>query len=142
MFNKNEFLKDLQNFVKRAFDKDLISLVIFGSFAKGLYTASSDIDILIILNKKPEYSDYEKFFSKVEDKLNKKYGLIKLSPILRDKKTISEKTAFLWDDKFIVLFDKGKFFERIKDKIKELKSKGKIIYKRFPIPHYIFNFND
>lgn len=37
-------------------NQTIISMILFGSFAKGTNTAKSDIDILIISNKKTDYS--------------------------------------------------------------------------------------
>jgi len=130
-------LNDLKTLILRVFAERIISIVIFGSYAKGLSTPESDIDILLILEDKVNYEDYEKFFLKIEMPLTEKYGLIKLSPVIRCTDNISEKTSILWDESNIILYDKDNFFSNIISKIKDLKENNSIIGIQFPNSHYL-----
>ncbi len=43
-----EFKQDLANTLKHKFNQDLLSIVLFGSFIKGTFTGTSDIDVLVV----------------------------------------------------------------------------------------------
>ena len=136
MYEK-EILNDLREMIVDAFDTRLVALVVFGSWAKGLSTPESDLDILIVLNKEEGYRDYERFFEKVESPLKDRYGVVKLSPVIRREDHVSGLTSFLWDESYIILFDRDDFFSKIVEAIRRLKKEGKIIYKERPLPHYV-----
>lgn len=46
----------LKDFLKKIKDEDLVNVTVFGSVAKEKYTKESDIDILVITNKKKDFS--------------------------------------------------------------------------------------
>lgn len=137
VMNEKELLNDLRERVVDSFSGRLVALVVFGSWAKGVSTPESDMDILIVLNKEDGYRDYEEFFEKVESPLKDRYGIVKLSPVIRGDDHVSGLTSFLWDESYIILFDRDDFFSKVVEAIRRLKKEGKIIYKKRPLPHYV-----
>jgi len=87
-------LNNMVKIMKEEFKDDLISVVLYGSVARGDNRNDSDVDLLIIINNLPEDSMLKRitlFEIKVEDKLNlneywKDGYYISLSPILKTPK--------------------------------------------------------
>lgn len=129
-------LNNMVKIMKEEFKDDLISVVLYGSVARGDNRNDSDVDLLIIINNLPEDSMLKRitlFEIKVEDKLNlneywKDGYYISLSPILKTPKE-AEKISPLYLDMVydaIILYDKDQFFTKIllklKEKLKELRA--------------------
>lgn len=107
----------------------LVSIVIFGSLARGRATSESDIDILLIVkdlhNRKMKRID--EFIDNVEDKIE---GLsCYISPIIKTPEEASRGSPLFLDMVYdrIILYDKEDFFkqiiERLRSRLKELGSK-------------------
>lgn len=76
-----KFAKDMRG----TFGKDLCSVVIYGSYARGDYTADSDIDVMILVDISEE--DIKKYKDDVADcafEYLMKYG-IDISPVIKNK---------------------------------------------------------
>ena len=67
LFALKKYLIDLDNSIKR--------IILFGSFAKGNYNSTSDIDILVLVEDKTKKIDLS-CFTKLEDYLDKELGLV------------------------------------------------------------------
>jgi len=83
--------KAMNKLVKRLnrFSKNIISIVLYGSAIKSNFTFKSDIDIMIIYEKKTDEKEIEKIILKHMDKgLNISYDFIRLKEF---KKLYSEK---------------------------------------------------
>lgn len=115
--------------MKEEFKDDLISVVLYGSVARGDNRNDSDVDLLIIIKNLPKDSMLKRirlFETKVEDKLNldefwKNGYYISLSPILKTPEE-AEKISPLYLDMVydaIILYDKNQFFTKILQKLKE-----------------------
>jgi predicted nucleotidyltransferase len=122
-------LKKTIHEIRRHFDKDLVSVVLYGSLARGEVRKDSDIDLLIILGSLPkERLKRQDIFIKMENEIDReikriyeKWGLFPyISPILKTKeeaKNISPLYLDMVTDARI-LYDKDDFFKKILEKLK------------------------
>ena len=127
MLNKvlNEFLEKC----KEKFKDDLISIILFGSYARGTATKYSDVDLLVIAKNLPKRRiDRHKVLRDIVLEFIYKYG-INISPILIEPRDLSPKDinplicGILTGYK--IIYDKNNFWknylERIKPVIKRIK---------------------
>ena len=127
MLNKvlDEFLKKC----KEKFGDDLISIILFGSYARGTATEYSDVDLLVIAKNLPKRRiDRHKVLRDIVLEFIYKYG-INISPILIEPRDLSSKDinplicGILTGYK--IIYDKNNFWknylERIKPVIKRIK---------------------
>ncbi|MFP3234250.1 MAG: nucleotidyltransferase domain-containing protein [Sulfolobaceae archaeon] len=127
-------LNNMLKIMKDEFKDDLISVVVYGSVARGDNRNDSDVDLLIIMKNLPKDSMLKRirlFETKVEDKLNldeywKMGYYISLSPVLKTPEE-AEKFSPLYLDMVydaVILYDRNYFFARIlqklRDRLKEL----------------------
>jgi nucleotidyltransferase len=127
-------LNNTLKIMKEEFKDDLISVVVYGSVARGDNRNDSDVDLLIIMKNLPKDSMLKRirlFETKVEDKLNldeywKMGYYISLSPVLKTPEE-AEKFSPLYLDMVydaVILYDSNYFFTRIlqklRDRLKEL----------------------
>ncbi|MCQ4343115.1 MAG: nucleotidyltransferase domain-containing protein [Sulfolobaceae archaeon] len=127
-------LNNMLKIMKEEFKDDLISVVVYGSVARGDNRNDSDVDLLIIMKNLPKDSMLKRirlFETKVEDKLNldeywKMGYYISLSPVLKTPEE-AEKFSPLYLDMVydaVILYDSNYFFTRIlqklRDRLKEL----------------------
>ncbi|MEM4141108.1 MAG: nucleotidyltransferase domain-containing protein [Nitrososphaeria archaeon] len=136
----------IKDAILKVFGDQLISLVLFGSYARGEPRPESDIDLLIVLRTLPlERIELHKLIDKVEENLKELYsGLLAigykpvLSPIVLDVDTASRIRPLYLDIVFDakILFDKSDFiknvFERLRKRMEtihaERKRLGKLWY--------------
>ncbi len=127
-------LKKLLNEIRRHFEKNLISVVLYGSMARGEVTKDSDIDLLIISDNLPKerlrrqdlFMEMEKESDEEVKKIYDKWGFYPyISPILKtkdDARILSPLYLDMVTDAKI-LYDKDDFFKNILEKLRlELKS--------------------
>jgi len=127
-------LNNMLKIMKEEFKDDLISVVVYGSVARGDNRNDSDVDLLIIMKNLPKDSMLKRirlFETKVEDKLDldeywKMGYYISLSPVLKTPEE-AEKFSPLYLDMVydaVILYDRNYFFTRIlqklRDRLKEL----------------------
>ena len=122
-------LNNIVRIMREEFKDDLISIVLYGSVARGDNRNDSDVDLLIVMNNLPKDSMLKRirlFETRVEDKLNldeywNKGYYISLSPILKTPDE-AEKISPLYLDMVydaVILYDKDQFFTKILEKLKE-----------------------
>ncbi|HRR96904.1 MAG TPA: nucleotidyltransferase domain-containing protein [Candidatus Ratteibacteria bacterium] len=137
-----KFLDELKEKCLKFYKNNLVSIVIFGSYANGKNTPSSDIDILIILEKtKSNYERYIDFFSIIENikvlkQLKNKNIYPLISPIIKSAKYLNVKLPYLWSTKFRIIYDKNHFFSNFLRELEEF-IENKIEFFDTPMPHYI-----
>lgn len=69
------------------FGSSLNDIILYGSYARGDQEEGSDIDIMIIVDEKPEkLREYRRSFSKLASALDLEYGTA-VSPLLKDADT-------------------------------------------------------
>ena len=79
--NYDIIFRDIKNELVQSLKDDLLVLIIFGSIPRGYSTKKSDIDILLIVPKKPRsYLKWEKNVDKVVEKIHAWHGR-EVSPI-------------------------------------------------------------
>lgn len=96
-------VKILVKEIKRFYGDRLVSIVLFGSVARGTVRHDSDIDILIIAEKLPrgrmkrvvEFTKIEKRLENILSKLRRQGLFIELSPII--KSTRNDSKALPWE---------------------------------------------
>lgn len=65
-FNKDELLKLISSKLEELKGElPLVRVLLFGSYAKGNYTAGSDIDLLIVYKGEPRYESMKETISKM-----------------------------------------------------------------------------
>ncbi|BDC17749.1 nucleotidyltransferase domain-containing protein [Acidianus sp. HS-5] len=122
-------LNKMVEIMKEEFKDDLVSVVLFGSVARGDNRNDSDVDLLVVIKNLPKDSMLKRirlFESKVEDKLEiEKYWkmgyYISLSPILKTPEE-AEKLSPLYLDMVydaVILYDKDNFFGNVLKRLKE-----------------------
>ncbi|MGQ9782073.1 MAG: nucleotidyltransferase domain-containing protein [Nitrososphaeria archaeon] len=119
------------------FAGSLVSLVLFGSYARFEAKCGSDIDVLLVLDKvSDDRFELHRKLDEVEVRLQPLYGELKsmgytpvLSPIVLDKETAAPSRPIYLDmvDDGIVIYDKDDFFtstlKRLKVRLGELDAK-------------------
>lgn len=121
-------ITNMLEIMKEEFKDDLISVIVYGSVARGDNRNDSDVDLLIIMKNLPKDSMLKRirlFETKVEDKLNlDKYWkmgyYVSLSPVLKTPEE-AEKFSPLYLDMVydaVILYDRDYFFTRILEKLR------------------------
>ncbi|AEE94812.1 DNA polymerase beta domain protein region [Acidianus hospitalis W1] len=127
-------LNKMVSIMKEEFKDSLISVVLYGSVARGDNRKDSDVDLIVVIKDLPKDSMLKRirlFETKVEDKLNleeywKKGYYITLSPVLKTPEEAVRFSPLYLDLVYdgIILYDKDNFFlnilEKLKEKLKEL----------------------
>lgn len=85
--NIKDILQEFKEQLKIIYKDNLKDIILFGSLARGKFSAESDVDILIILNNIASYEEeFNKVF-KVERDIEKKYDdKILISSVLATQK--------------------------------------------------------
>ena len=85
MLTKEKILETLR-YNKPFFEKELgvISIGLFGSYAKGIQLSDSDVDILVELDE-PSWAKLCGVWNILEKQLNTKIDLVRKGPHLREK---------------------------------------------------------
>ncbi|WP_423792402.1 nucleotidyltransferase domain-containing protein [Methanocaldococcus indicus] len=128
----NKILNEFLERCKEKFGDNLISIVLFGSYAKGTATEYSDIDLLVIANNLPKRRiDRYKIIKDIDLEFLKKYH-ITISPILIKPEELSTKSispliyGILTGYK--VIYDKNNFWNNYIEKIRPIIKKDGAIY--------------
>ena len=140
--------KILDEFLQRCKEKfgdNLISIVLFGSYARGTATEYSDVDLLVIAKNLPKRRiERYKLMSDIDLEFLKKYHIV-LSPILLEPGELPTKVVnplicgILTGYK--IIYDKDDFWKNYLNKIKPIIKREGIIYverdKRWKIAELI-----
>lgn len=131
------FIRKVLKEVKNYYGLRLVSIVLFGSQARGTQRPDSDIDLLIIVKDLPksrlkrseEFSKIEKKLEKDLEKLRSKGIYTWINAILKTPEEIEIGSLLLLDmvEDAKILYDKNEFFkkrlQKLKVKLKELGAK-------------------
>jgi len=140
--------KELLDALVKSLEKhfNLISVVIYGSVARGEAGKDSDIDLLIVADNLPDRYERFKLFEMAEkdkkvkhllESLRRKGYNVFLSPIIKSRKEASIITPLYLDmvEDAVILYDKEDFFskilERLRKRLMELKAERVRIGKRW-----------
>jgi hypothetical protein len=82
---KNEIINTLQSDKQFLTDNyGVVSIALFGSYAKGLENKDSDVDFIVEF-KEPSYSLLMGLYSYLENKLNSKIEIVRKGPHLSER---------------------------------------------------------
>ncbi len=120
---KRVYKKYIDALNKRIIDyygERLVSIVIFGSLARGRATPESDIDILLIVKglHKRKMKRIEEFIDNVEDRLEDISNYI--SPVIKTPEEASHGSPLFLDMVYdsIILYDRDGFFKGVLDRLR------------------------
>ncbi len=122
-------LKEILDEIRRYFDKNLVSVVLYGSLARGEVKKDSDIDLLIISENLPkERSRRQDMFMELEKesdeeikRIYEKWGCYPyISPILKTREETRNLSPLYLDmvTDARILYDKDDFFKGILEKLR------------------------
>ncbi len=143
-----EYIKKLMERIKEYYDNNLVSIVIFGSYAKEQNKTNSDLDILIVLErcKKSRQKRLQEFVEKIEMpleslamKLLDEGIYMDITPVILSKDEARYFNPLYLDmvEHKIIIFDKDNFIQSILERVKELiKSWGS--YKEYVNGHEVW----
>lgn len=120
-----ETLNRFEQLLIEKFGDNLISIILYGSVAKGTAKEESDLDLLIILKEAPT-SYYERLEPVIDIEIKLRKSISRTAPIfssiiLSKEEAMENRNIFLdMIDDSIILFDKNNFF---KNRLKELKNR-------------------
>ncbi len=121
-----ELLNDLLAALKKSISGNLISLVVYGSVARGDHREDSDIDLLIVCRSLPkEKFRRQELFIEVENSLDleplyKKGFYPDFSPVLKTMEEAKLLTPLYLDmvEDAVILYDAEDFFKNILEKLR------------------------
>lgn len=122
-----EVLRELMKSLRNHFD--LVSVVVYGSVARGEARRDSDIDILIVADNLPDdrylrfkiFEEAEKEVEGLLEKLRKEGYQAFISPIIKSREEASRITPLYLDmvEDALILYDRDGFFSRILERLKK-----------------------
>lgn len=126
-------LSKLVELLRGRFGDDLVSVVVYGSVARGDYRRDSDVDLLIIIKNLPRtiterlilFNEVERGLENDLERLMEMGYYVTLSPILKTPEEARHFSPLYMDmtQDAVVLYDKDGFFRRILDKTREILEK-------------------
>lgn len=124
-----ELEKELLRESKKFYGDRLISLVIFGSVARGTYRNDSDLDILLVIDGLPkgrirriaEFMEIEKKLEPMLTSLRKDGIYTELSPILKTPEEAEAGSPLFLDmvEDARLLYDRDGFFSKILNQLRQ-----------------------
>ena len=133
-----ELLNELLHNIQIDCEDNLVSLVLYGSIARGDFRNDSDIDLLLIFEKLPKEKFLrQRIFIEIENQISfekfyEKDYYPSFSPILKtteEAKFLSPLYLDMVDDA-VILFDKNSFFQNILETLRTRLSELGAIKKR------------
>ncbi|MCX7726835.1 MAG: nucleotidyltransferase domain-containing protein [Chitinispirillaceae bacterium] len=117
-----DILDQLRDYCVYYYKERLLSLVVFGSVAKGIFSPVSDIDLLVVLKKKKGNSkEFLYYFENIEKKLDKRGLYLEINPIFKSREELSVDLPYLWNTTFVILFDRDNFFKKFTEELEKFK---------------------
>ena len=133
---KEKVFKNIENLIRELVfqlkthsSENLVSVVLFGSFARGDFHECSDIDLLLIFEELPSsFFERSKLFDKMEQKVKPEFKsfremryLCQFMPIMKTRSEASYHSPLYLDmvEDAKILYDKGDFFQTVLSEIKQ-----------------------
>ncbi|MDA8053526.1 MAG: nucleotidyltransferase domain-containing protein [Deltaproteobacteria bacterium] len=133
-------IKTFLEFIKDLYKDNLIAVILFGSYAKNRWTASSDIDMLIILENAPiGLKRYESYFDSVIKRRFVNNYDVTILPV----SAFNVPRGLMFDiaESGIALYDPQNIFNKIKEKVAEWLV-SRVIEKKSSGGHFYWRIND
>ncbi len=121
-------IKEVLKALRKVFGDKLISVVLYGSVARGDMRKDSDIDLLIVVEGLPKsrfrrQDLFEKVYREVEpllDKLVDEGYYIAISPVMKTPEEASRFSPLYIDmvEDAIILYDKNNFMRNVLDRVR------------------------
>lgn len=121
-------LLELVKALRRQFGDSLVSVVVFGSVARGEARRDSDIDLLIVAEGLPRGRfERQDAFMRAEEEVGpliegaERMGYsIEFSPVLRTPEEASRPSPLFLDmvEDAVILYDRGDFFKRVLERLR------------------------
>jgi len=146
---KFEKLKDLLLVeCQQFYGERLVSVVIFGSIARGTYSPASDLDVLIVAEALPpgrmkrieEFLNVEKRLEPFLASLKKDNLYTEISPVFKTPQEAMKGSLLFLDmvEDAVILFDRDQFFGRLLEKLRQrLKELGAHRVWRGDVWHWV-----
>jgi hypothetical protein len=123
--SQKKILGDILSLCRETFGSNLVSVVLFGSYAKGVASRESDIDLLVIVKHLPnEAEQHEQLLDSLEMPILKRYHTC-ASVILTTAEAVmkgieSDNPLFfgIWTG-YSLLFDSGDFFRQCLNTVRQ-----------------------
>ncbi len=110
------------------FGGDLVSLVVYGSVARGEARRDSDVDLLIIVEDLPRsrferlriYMEAEERLDPLLDLLMERGYAVSFSPVLKSRREAESISPLYLDmvEDAVIVYDKGGFFENVLERLR------------------------
>jgi predicted nucleotidyltransferase len=124
------FIERLAETLKSKIGEDLISVVLYGSYARGQFGPESDVDLLIVANGlSPSSLDRQAFFTRILDEVETpskqdftpSRGFPYISAILKTPQEADCISRLYFDmiDEAKIFFDREDFFKSVLQKVKK-----------------------
>ncbi len=122
-------LSRLVDALLKFFGDDLVSVVLYGSVARGEAKRDSDIDLVVVVRGLPRsrfrrqdlFMEAERELEPLLSKLEEQGYFIDFTPILKTPEEAARLTPLYLDlmEDAIILYDRGEFFKSILEKLKQ-----------------------
>ena len=119
--------------IKRHYKHVLLSVAIFGSYARGTATPASDLDVLIIAKNLPQgRMNRIREFMEVEERVFQsrlRLEGLELSPIFKTPREVENGSPLFWDmtEDVVLLYDRDDYLKgylrKVKERLLQLKAK-------------------
>ena len=132
-----EMLRKASIDLKRVFGDRFVGLMLFGSYARGEASESSDVDVLVVLRDLRELRVRGEIYKVISEHVGKPLTLIDLSleELLRDDLEVTPLLLnALYDG--IIIYDETGILEKLKGKVLELISKAQLVRYKTPDGRY------
>ncbi|MEM7827033.1 MAG: nucleotidyltransferase domain-containing protein [Candidatus Aenigmatarchaeota archaeon] len=130
-----KILKEFVGECMKKFGKDLVSIVLFGSYARGNYKETSDIDLLVVAKDFPEkWNERKKLFDEILNNIYKEYGkYIEVIPLTQEEFSLNLRNKSSLFITFVIahkiLFDNGTFAREFRKFSSELAKRDFTYYE-------------
>ncbi|WP_457753444.1 nucleotidyltransferase domain-containing protein [Thermococcus sp.] len=142
------YIKELFRRIKEHYGDNLLSLVVFGSYARGNNRYSSDMDLLIILKDAPRVSErirdfivnVEEPLEELEKKLTEEGIYMDISPLILTSEEALNFSPLYLDilENHVVIYDRG-FFKKLVKFIGE-EAKRRKVFRHKVNGHNVWEF--
>ena len=116
---KTEIISELTEILKQKFNQDLLAIVLFGSIVKGNFTATSDIDVLVVCeNLIKDWRVLDKMTLELTEEIELKYAtsihmvLVSKDEISHSIESVSPLMLEIYEANEVI-YEKDSFFTQL-----------------------------